>query len=321
MVYLVTGGAGFIGSYVAERLLQRGDAVIALDNFNDYYDPKLKWQNIERLKAYEQFRLVEGDIRSSETVAKVFDTYPITHVAHLAAMAGARGSIENAATYMSINVTGTLHLLEAARRHEVQQFVQASTSTVYGLTQQVPFIETDPADRPLAPYPASKRSAELLAHTYHHLAGMNIIVARLFNVYGPAGRPDMMPLRLMTAAFTGETIKVFNDGDIYRDWTYIDDTADGIVSALDRPMGYEIINIGCGEPISLRDFITIIEEYAGRRISRINETTPPSDPPITFCNNEKARRLLDFAPRTNVRDGLRRTWEWFYQWYPQKVSS
>jgi UDP-glucuronate 4-epimerase len=149
---------------------------------------------------------------------------------------------------------------------------------------------------------------------------MNIIVARLFNVYGPSGRPDMMPLRLMTAAFSGETVKVFNNGDIYRDWTYIDDTAEGIVSALDRPMGYEIINIGCGEPISLREFIAIIEEYAGRPIARVNEPTPPSDPPITFCNNEKARRLLGFNPRTNIRDGLRHTWEWFYEWYTQKVS-
>lgn len=320
MAYLVTGGAGFIGSYVAERLLARGETVIALDNFNPYYDPKLKWQNIERLRSYERFHLVEGDIRSEETVTEVFDAYAITHVAHMAAMAGARGSIENAPLYMSINLTGTLNLLEAARRHDVQQFVQASTSTVYGLTPQVPFTETDAADRPLAPYPASKRAAELLAHTYHHLAGMNIIVARLFNVYGPSGRPDMMPLRLMTAAFSGETVKIFNNGDIYRDWTYIDDTAEGIVSALDRPMGYEIINIGCGEPISLREFIAIIEEYAGRPIARVNEPTPPSDPPITFCNNEKARRLLGFNPRTNIRDGLRHTWEWFYEWYTQKVS-
>jgi UDP-glucuronate 4-epimerase len=196
----------------------------------------------------------------------------------------------------------------------VDLFVQASTSSVYGATARLPFVETDPADRPLAPYPASKRAAELLGHVYHHLHGMNVTVLRFFNVYGPAGRPDMMPLRVMNAVLDGTVIPVFNGGDIQRDWTYIDDTVSGILAALDRPLGYEVINLGVGAPISLREFISVIEELSGRRLNTRDEPTPPSDPPVTYCDNTKARRLLDFDPRTPVHEGLAQTWAWFRRW-------
>jgi UDP-glucuronate 4-epimerase len=314
MCYLVTGGAGFIGSHVAQQLLARGERVVIIDNFNDYYDPAVKHANIARLEDHPNLTVIEGDVRDAALIDDLFAKHGITHVAHMAAMAGVRSSVEQVRLYMEVNVTGSMNLLEAARKNAVKLFVFASTSSVYGATEVLPFIETDTADRPLASYPASKRSAELLAHTYHHLFGMNITILRFFNVYGPAGRPDMMPLRLMNAAFDGAEIPLFNNGDISRDWTYIDDTVKGVVAALDRPLGYEVINLGCGNPISMRTFVDIIEEYTGRQINTRAVPTPPSDPPITFCNSEKARRLLDFAPEVDIKDGLRYTWEWFHKY-------
>ena len=314
MSILVTGGAGFIGSHLARALLARGERVVAIDNFNDYYDPAIKRANAAELSAHPAFTLVEGDIRDAATVDALFAAHDIRRVAHLAAMAGVRESMKQPRLYFAVNVDGTLNLLDAAQRHGCENFVLASTSSVYGETKRLPFNEEDAADRPLAPYPASKRAAELLAHTFHHLHGMNITALRFFNVYGPAGRPDMMPMRVMEAILDGTEIPVFNGGDIHRDWTYIDDTVTGVIAALDRPLGYEIINLGVGAPISLREFIETIEALAGRTLNVRSVPTPPTDPPITFCDNSKARRLLGFAPSTPVREGLARTWEWFRSW-------
>ncbi len=311
MTTLVTGGAGFIGGHVAAELLARGDKVVVIDNFNDYYDPGIKRDNAARLREYTSFSLIEGDIRDSSLVERVFAEHGVTRVAHLAALAGVRASVDQPRLYLDVNLSGTLNLLEAAKGAGIEQFVLASTSSVYGRTEILPFVETDTADRPLAAYPASKRAAELLAHTYHNLAGMPVTALRFFNVYGPAGRPDMMPWRLLEAAQTGEPIKLFNGGDIHRDWTYIADTVAGVLAALDKPLGYEIINLGCGAPISLTDFVEIIEEYAGKVINTVSVPTPLSDPPITYCSNDKARQLLGFAPRVSIREGLRRTWEWY----------
>ena len=311
MTYLVTGGAGFIGGHVAEALLKRGELAIVLDNFNDYYDPSIKRRTAKRLSHYDNCVIIEGDIRDAALVDRLFSEHGVTHVAHMAAMAGVRESVNQTRLYLDVNVTGTMNLLEAAKAARIEQFVLASTSSVYGRTNQLPFVETDSADRPLASYPASKRAAELLAHTYHNLVGMQVTCLRFFNVYGPAGRPDMMPWRLMEATQTGEQIKLFNGGDIQRDWTYIADTVEGVLAALDRPLGYEVINLGCGAPISLIDFVEIIESCAGKHINTVSVPTPPSDPPITYCDNSKARELLGFAPRVSVREGLGRTWEWY----------
>lgn len=314
MSILITGGAGFIGSHLAERLLSQGADVVAIDNFNDYYDPAIKRANAARLGQHPAFTMIEGDIRDAQAVEDLVARHGVTRIAHLAAMAGVRESVRQPALYLAVNYTGTFNLLEAARRHNVTQFVLASTSSVYGATQQLPFVETDSADRPLAAYPASKRAAEMLGHTYVHLHGMNVTALRFFNVYGPAGRPDMMPMRVMNALLDGTEIPVFNGGDIHRDWTYIDDTVTGVIAALDRPLGYEVINLGVGGPISLNEFIETLEELSGRTLRRRDVPTPPSDPPITFCNNARARELLGFAPQTSVHDGLARTWEWFRQW-------
>ncbi|NJL92715.1 MAG: SDR family NAD(P)-dependent oxidoreductase [Anaerolineae bacterium] len=312
MTTLVTGGAGFVGSHIAEKLLQQGERVVVLDNFNDYYDPALKRANAARLARFEGCTIIEGDVRDRDRVPRLFAERDIQRVAHLAAMAGVRFSVDQAFLYAEVNTMGTLNLLEAARQHGTPHFVFASTSSVYGATSRLPFTEEDTADRPLAAYPASKRSAELLGHTYTHLFGMNFTALRLFNVYGPAA-PDMMPLRLMHAITRGEPITIFNNGNIHRDWTYIDDTVQGILAALDRPLGYEVINLGVGHPISLSDFITTIEQLAGKTAIRHTVPTPLSDPPITFCNNEKARRLLGFDPQVRVQDGLAHTWAWFCQ--------
>jgi len=314
MVYLVTGGAGFIGSHVAEELLARGDTVVILDNFNDYYDPKIKHNNIKRIQ-HDNLTVIEGDIRDTELVNQLFAEHGITHVAHMAARANVRASMEQTSLYMDVNLTGSMNILEASKQNHVKQLVLASTSSVYGKTESLPFVESDTADRPLASYPASKRAVEILAHTYHHLNQMDVTVLRFFNVYGPAGRPDMMPMLLMHATQSGEQMTLFNGGDISRDWTYIDDTVDGVVAALDTPLGYEVINLGVGNPIKLTDFVEIIEEVSGKEINKTSVETPPSDPPITFCNNQKARDLLGFAPGVTVNEGLYKTWQWFREFY------
>jgi len=316
MAILITGGAGFIGSHLARTLLERGETVIAIDNFNAYYDPAIKRANAAELANYPQFTLIEGDIRDVETVNGLFDQYPIRRVAHLAAMAGVRESMKQPRLYLDVNYTGTFNLMEAASQHkdQIETFVLASTSSVYGKTQTLPFVETDAADHPLAAYPASKRAAEILGHTYAHLHGLNVTALRFFNVYGPAGRPDMMPMRVMNAVLDGTAIPVFGGGDLQRDWTYIEDTVNGVIAALERPLGYEVINLGVGGPISLSSFIEVIEELSGRELKTVETPTPPSEPPITFCNNEKARRLLGFAPSIPVQEGLARTWEWFRNW-------
>lgn len=311
MTTLVTGGAGFIGSHVAEALLRRGERVIVLDNFNDYYDPAIKRANVERIGGYDGFTLAEGDIRDVPLLDGLFEQHDIRRIAHLAALAGVRASVRQPKLYMDVNLTGTLNLLDVAAQHDCDQFVLASTSSVYGETERIPFQEEDAADRPLAAYPASKRSAELIGHSYHHLHGLNVTALRFFNVYGPSGRPDMMPLRVMHALMDGTEIPIFNNGDIHRDWTYIDDTVAGVVAALDRALGYTVINLGCGAPLSLREFIEVFEELSGRKLNTRSVPTPPSDPPITYCDNTRARSLLGFNPQVPVREGLARTWAWF----------
>lgn len=311
MTVLVTGGAGFIGSHVAARLLAQDCPVVILDNFNTHYDPALKRRNIERLGKPQHLTVIEGDIRDADLVKRIFADYGVRKVAHMAGMANQRASIHNAPLYVDVNIVGGTNLYEAARANDVEQFVLASTSSVYGRTERIPFTEDDSADQPLASYPASKRAMEMLGHTYTNLFNMNVTVLRFFNVYGPAGRPDMMPLRLLNAAFDGTEIPLFNNGDIHRDWTYIDDTIDGVLTALNCPLGYEVINLGFGSPVLLRDFVDIIEAYTGRKLNLKPTPAPLSEPPITYCNNDKARRLLNFDPQTDLKTGLKQTWDWF----------
>lgn len=313
MTTLITGGAGFIGSRLALRLLDEGEPVVIIDNFNDYYNPDIKRGNINAMGG--RAIVIEGDLRDTACIQQVFDTYPISRVAHLAAMAGMRYSAEQGRLYADVNTGATVTLLDTARKHNVEIFVLGSTSSVYGETARIPFVETDAAAMPLAPYPASKRAAELFAHSYHHLYNLNVNILRFFNVYGPHGRPDMMPLKALDAILNGKPLQLYNGGVIKRDWTYIDDIINGIRAALERPMGYEIFNLGFGSPISLNDFIHIYEELTGREAVTETVDAPLTEASITYCDNTRARQLLGFDPKVTIIDGLAETWKWYRQRY------
>lgn len=312
---LVTGAAGFIGSHTSAALLDRYDRVVGLDNLNDYYDPSRKLANVEAINqgrdSEGRFIFVTGDIRDVDTVTSLFADHDFSVVVHLAAMAGVRVSIERPRLYYDVNVMGTLNLLNAARDHRVGNFVLASTSSVYGRTERSPFVESDCCDRPLSPYAASKRAAELQCFTYHHLFGLNVTALRFFTVYGPRGRPDMMAYKVLANIFDGADVPIYNNGEMYRDWTYIDDIVSGVVAAAERPVGYEIINLGRGEPVRLGDFVGIIEELAGRKANLTPAPMLDADVPYTFADTSKCRRLLDYEPKTSVKEGVTRLWTWY----------
>lgn len=312
MKVLVTGAAGFIGGHLAERLAQRGDQVVGLDNFNDYYDPAKKRATAQRLAQYPNFQMVEADIRDRQRMFALFAAEGFDSVAHLAAMAGVRNAVRHPDLYVEVDLNGSQHLMDAARvAGTVGNFVLASTSSVYGNTKQIPFVETDPCDRPLQPYAAAKRAAEILAYSYHHLFQQNYTILRFFTVYGPNGRPDMMAYLLADSLHKGREIPLYDGGQMYRDWTYVDDIVSGVVAAIDRPLGYEIINLGRGEPVLLKEFVTVMEELSGRKANLVDTPRSAAD----FVRNEaditKARRLLDYNPRVPVAEGVRRFWEWY----------
>jgi len=311
MATLITGGAGFVGSHLAQRLIAAGDEVVVIDNLDPYYNPAIKKARLERLDGAAE--VIIGDIRNGGVLERIFKTHKIERVAHLAAQAGVRHSISRSILYTEVNVIGTVTMLEAARRHDVGVFVQASTSSVYGNTTRIPFREEDPVDFPLAPYPASKRAAELYAYTFHRNFGLDVTILRFFNVYGPDGRPDMMPLRVIESICNGESIPVYGGGGLERDWTYIDDTVDGLIAALERPLGYNIINLGYGKPVSLLKFIAICQKLIGKPALTHDIPTPRSEPIITYCDNTRAQRILNFKPKVDVAEGMKRTWEWYRQ--------
>ncbi len=311
MKVLITGAAGFIGSHLCERLLDRGDAVIALDNFNDYYDTERKRENVHQLHNHSRCILSKGDIRDEVTVNRIFTEHRPEAVVHLAAYGAVRYSIGRARLYTDVNIGGSVNLLEIAREIGVENFVFASTSSVYGNTKQLPFVETDPCNHPLAPYPASKKAVELMGYTYHHLHGLNFTALRLFNVYGPRGRPDMMPFIVTEGIVNQREIVLFDEGQMKRDWTYIDDIVDGIITALDKPLGYELINLGRGEPVLMTDFVKIIEGLVGRKAILSTPPAPLSEPKITFADIDKAHRLLGYSPQTSLPAGLCKFWEWY----------
>ena len=312
---LLTGAAGFIGSNTATALLGRGDVVVGVDNLNDYYDPARKHSNLEEVRAAapdpEKFIFHKADIRDEAAMDALFAEHAFDSVIHLAAMAGVRASIEDPRLYFDVNLNGTLTLLDAAQRHGQPPLVFASTSSVYGRTKVIPFIETDRADRPLAPYPASKRAAELLGYSYYHLYKQDFTALRFFTVYGPRGRPDMMAYLVLDNIFHGKEVPLYNNGQMHRDWTFVDDIVQGIVAAADRPLGFEEINLGRGKPTLLADFVSMIEELAGKRSNLIDRPMPPADMEYTYANIERAQELLDYAPTVTVEQGVRRFWEWY----------
>jgi UDP-glucuronate 4-epimerase len=315
MKILVTGAAGFIGSNLAEKLLRREDEVVGLDNFNDYYDPAKKRANERRLNGYSQFRMIEADIRDRQRMLQLFEEEKFEAVAHLAAMAGVRKAVEQPELYVEVDYNGTQHLMDAARFNGVKNFVFASTSSVYGNTQQRPFVETDPCDRPLQPYAAAKRAAEMLGYTYHYLFGMNFTVVRFFTAYGPNGRPDQMAYLLAESITKGTQVPLYEGGEMYRDWTFIEDITDGVVAAIDRPLGYEIINLGRGKPTLLKEFVGMIEELAGRQANIVSQPKPAADVFINYADITKAQRLLGYDPQVSVPEGVRAFWDWYASTY------
>lgn len=315
---LVTGAAGFIGSHVSEMLLERGDVVVGYDNVNDYYPIEYKRRNIALLRKHGGFRFVEGELEDQALLETAFRDHQITHVAHLAARAGVRPSIEDPYVYSQSNVNGTLTLLEVARRSTIENTVITSSSSVYGNSTRVPFREDDAAtDKPISPYAATKKATEVLAHTYHHLYKMNINVVRPFTVYGPRGRPDMAPWLFLTAARNGLPLKKFGNGETRRDYTFVGDFAKGFVAAIDRQFGYEIFNLGNSATVSLNEALEIISRVTGKAL-HIEQLPPqPGDVDITNADISKARSLLGYAPETSFEDGMRI----FNSWYSANVEA
>jgi len=306
---LVTGCAGFIGWRVTEMLLEKGVRVIGIDNMNDYYDPALKRWRLRRLKNYPDFVFHRVDICNLKRLREIFKNEEIDAVINLAARAGVRASVEDPWVYLDTNVKGTLNLLELARGSRIKKFILASTSSLYA-SSEMPFKESANTDRPLAPYSATKKGAEAICHAYHYLYGMDITVVRYFTVYGPAGRPDMSIFKFLRNMQGGEPIPVFGDGNQTRDFTYIDDIADGTIRAL-RPMGYEIINLGSDHPVKLNYVIKLLEEFSGKkaRIRRLKRH--PADVRATWADIEKAKRLLGWRPQMSLEEGIERTVKWF----------
>lgn len=308
---LVTGVAGFIGSHTAKRLLQEGNRVISLDEINDYYSPKWKYENLSELEKNSNFTFKKADIRDLNALEKIFTEFKFDAIIHLAARAGVRPSIEQPLLYEEVNVKGTLHLLEMARKHNIKQFVFASSSSVYGNQSQVPFRETDPVNEPISPYAATKKAGEMLCHTYSHLYGINCICLRFFTVYGPNGRPDMAPYIFTKAILEGQKIKKFGNGETRRDYTYIDDIVSGVVASVKLNRKFEVINLGNSHPVSLNEFISTLEKITGKQMQIEELPIQAGDVEQTFADISKAQNLLGYQPKTSFADGL----NLFVKWY------
>lgn len=313
MKVLVTGGAGFIGSHLCEALLARGDEVVILDNFNDFYDPAIKRQNAAEL---EGAVLVEGDIRDEALVGKLFEEHALDGVVHLAAMAGVRPSLVDPLLYQDVNLRGTMVLLEAVRRRPQTRFVFASSSSVYGGNTKVPFSEEDRVENPISPYAATKRSCELLAWTHHHLFGIPTTGLRFFTVYGPRQRPEMAIHKFTRLIMQGQPIPFFGDGSTRRDYTYIDDIIDGVVRSLDRCEGYELYNLGESQTTSLAELVEAIGQACGREPIIDRQPMQPGDVVITYADVTKAKERLGYQPSTTVEEGLER----FVRWYRDRFE-
>ncbi len=320
MRVLVTGGAGFIGSHLSERLLGAGHDIIIIDNFNEFYEPQLKRRNFAAVAAAARtgqgdVTLCEGDIRDGEFVAAIFTQEAPEAVVHLAAAAGVRPSIQDPLFYEEVNVRGTMLLLEAARKAGVRPFVLASSSSVYGDNPKVPFSEEDSVDNPISPYAATKKAAELICHTYHHLYRMNIACLRFFTVYGPRQRPDLAINKFTRLIDAGETIPFYGDGTTSRDYTYIDDIIDGVERALDWVCGdeprYDIFNLGESRPVELGRLVETIEKALGTKARIERLPLQPGDVQRTYADLAKSTAILGYCPKTSIEEGIRAYVRWY----------
>ncbi|RQM18392.1 hypothetical protein DD237_000858 [Peronospora effusa] len=319
---LVTGAAGFIGFHTAKALLARGDDVVIIDELNDYYDVKLKQSNLDWLTNIYSSRVSVyiGDLCDQQFVRRVFKETKANSVVHLAARAGVRPSIDNPLMYIQANVVTTMVMLDACREFDIKKFVYASSSSVYGGSMKERFSEEDIVDFPVSPYAATKKSCELLAHTYHHLYGLDTIGLRFFTVYGPRGRPDMAPFKFMDRIARDVAIDQYGDGSSSRDYTFIDDIVQGVVLSLDRGHGCEVFNLGRGTPVLLADFILIIEGLVGKKAKINILPDQPGDVQRTSADISKAERLLGYKPTTPLEQGLATTWNWYSKFYNMKTN-
>jgi UDP-glucuronate 4-epimerase len=311
---LVTGGAGFIGSHLCQRLLSEGHDVVCLDNFDPFYDPAIKRGNLEDIKATEgngAFQLVEGDIRDAVLVKDLFRRSSFDLVVHLAARAGVRPSIEQPVLYNEVNVTGTLNLLEACRGFGVRDLIFGSSSSVYGTNSKVPFAEEDRLEAMISPYAVTKRIGEFFCYTYHHLYNLNISCLRFFTVYGPRQRPEMAIHKFTRLIHQGERVPLYGDGTSRRDYTYIDDIIEGIMGAVRNLRGYAIFNLGESQTVPLRKLITFIEQALAKKAEIEELPQQPGDVPITYADITKARRLLGYDPQVGIEKGVERFVRWF----------
>ena len=311
MVYFVTGCVGFIGSKVAELLLKDGHTVNGIDNLNDAYDVRLKRWRLQQLEKESGFQFHELDICNQSSLREVFSANLPDAVINLAARAGVRYSVENPWAYYETNVTGTLNLLELCREAEVKKFVLASTSSLYGADNPQPFQEDADTNSPISPYAASKKGAETLCYTYHHLHGIDVTVFRFFTVYGPAGRPDMSPFRFVQWISEGHPVVVYGDGKQSRDFTFVDDVARGTIAGL-KPLGYEVINLGSDSPVVLMDMIHLVEELTGKKAKIEHKPSHPADVRATWADIGRAEQLLGWRPHSTFRDGFSALVDWYH---------
>ena len=310
-LYLVTGVAGFIGSRVASMIIERGDRVVGIDNVNDSYSTEIKEHRLELLQKYHAFTFIQMDLSDLINLDKDVGSLEIAAVVHLAARAGVRQSVLNPSMYLESNVIGTLNVLEFIRRQNISKFILASTSSVYGRNESQPVRETGESSFALSPYAASKKAAEVLTHTYHHLYGIDASILRFFTVYGPRGRPDMSIFKFMRAIVEGESLTLFGDGG-KRDFTYIDDTAIGVLKSLEL-RGFNIINLGSDRPIAVVDVIRMIEECAGQVASVTVHERDPSDVLSTWADISKAKNLLGWEPTVSIKEGIKETYDWYVE--------
>ena len=312
MNFLVTGGAGFIGSHVCERLLRENHAVSVLDDLNSFYDPAIKKRNLRALQSLGRpFTFCQGDLTDYVVVDTLMKSVQFDQIIHLAARAGVRPSLAEPALYQRVNVEGTAILLEAARAHGIKKITIASSSSVYGVNAKVPFSESDPIFAPISPYAASKLACEALGHVYHHVHGFDVAMLRFFTVYGPRQRPDLAIHKFASLIEAGKPIPVFGDGSTARDYTYVSDTVDGVLACTRKSFGFEIFNLGESQTVPLSYLIELLEKALGKKAVIDRQPPQPGDVPITFADISKAQRMLGYQPRVKIEEGIPRFVEWF----------
>jgi UDP-glucuronate 4-epimerase len=310
--FLVTGGAGFIGSHVCERLLHSGHSVWAFDDLNPFYDPQLKRRNLREIQSLAKpFEFAQGDLTEGAAVEELFAGTQFEQVIHLAARAGVRPSLAEPALYQRVNVEGTVNILEAARRHAVKKVIIASSSSVYGVNSKVPFRETDPIFSAISPYAASKLACEALGHVYHHVYGFDVVMLRFFTVYGPRQRPDLAIRKFASLISAGKPLPMFGDGSTARDYTYISDIVDGIMACTERKFGFEIFNLGESETVKLSRLIELLASALGKKAAIERQPPQPGDVPLTCADISKARERLGYRPKTKIDQGIPLFVDWF----------